>query len=200
MPPQKSSESIAKFIAGLYPKQVTVSVSANEFLANFKNGEYSPVFGEITCKGGETLFEHVDHHNRSKTPLTLVDLGSGVGRFCIHAALTRKFTSIFGIELSPSRHLIACKALEKFSDAEHVKFHNMNLLDFPLPITPLVVYCASLTFSTEMITAIEKKIKSECQSNCLIYTCRELKHLKKIDEIFVDTSWSPKATLHVYET
>ena len=204
-------ETISRLVASTYTSAPTLSVPKREFKNEFNNGEYSPIFGEITCQGGTDL---LDHALSRLNNATLVDLGSGIGRFCLHSALTHCdfLDAIHGVELSPSRHDAACDALDELRlkiDKTHlpcldkIKFHNMNLLEFKLPSTPLIIYCASLTFSSTVISAIQDRITRSAPKKSLLYSCREFEsdeNLVHVAEINLETSWAPQAEFHVYET
>lgn len=198
-------QSAQRLLAKLYPKKsMPQTVSKHEFRNHFKNGEFSPVFGEITCQGGSELIEHA----LSILPPqpSLIDLGSGFGRFCLYSALTYgdSLESIHGIELSPDRHAVALSVLEQLNLQKVVDFKRMNLLDFPLGSfrEPLILYCASLTFSEMIVNKLQKRIEEQVTSPCLVYTCREMffstNKLKFATRLCLETSWSPKAQFHVY--
>lgn len=206
------ARAISQKLASLYPAEVgsaCKTVSRSEFKNLFRDGEYSPVYGELTVEGGLALLEHAFSQFQSSARPALVDLGSGIGRFCVASVLSHgdRLREIHGVELSRARHELACEALAELnsrdpSKASLLKFHSMNILEFPLTLPgPVLVYCASLTFSADVITALQDRIERQCVEGSLIYTCREFSEsfaLNQVDTIAVETSWSPNTALHVY--
>jgi hypothetical protein len=211
--PPLSLGSAKQVIGRLYPRSITdpiARVSSEELAHEFKAGEYSPVYGEITCDGTHMLLEHA--LAKVGTPLpAVVDFGSGVGKFCIQAALTHgnRVGPITGIELSISRHAIASSVLtdlqkESLIEPSKVTFINSNILQWEYSQSvPVIVYMASLTFSTPFMNAIRTRFVEQLPKRSLIYTMRawDDKRDRLVPQnhtLDVPTTWSTKTPLHVY--
>lgn len=191
-----------------------INLPPNEIRNSFINGEYSPIYGELTFKGGEQLLIDAFTRIRSRVNTVkpnLVDLGSGLGKFCLQATLTHssELNSVVGVEISETRHSIATNVYqsafksEKESDMKNIfRLIHGNILDFTFsPDSPSIVYCASLTFPRAVLDSLENKCADELKSGSIIYSCRpfENRSWKNAAEIRVETTWSNSSILCVYE-
>lgn len=191
-----------------------INLPPKEIRNFFKNGEYSPIYGELTFRGGEQLLSDAFTRIRSRMQTVkphLVDLGSGLGKFCLQATLAHSgdLQSVVGVEISETRHSIARNVYESTfeSDKESnmkniLRFIHGNILHYTFPSdTPAIVYCASLTFPRSVLDSLEKKCADELKSGSIIYSCRpfENRSWKNASEIRVETTWSNSSTLSVYE-
>lgn len=74
-------------------------------------------YGEISSSGALKLFSLVNLSDRD----TFADLGSGLGKLPIQAAVLGGAGAVFGVELSDKRHVLACKGLKAVDVALQAK-------------------------------------------------------------------------------
>ena len=151
-----------------------------EAIIDAVSGEFSSTYGEITAAGFRGLAKRID-----LSPADFfVDLGSGVGRTVVQAALEFGCQQSHGVELSPSRHERAQRALVELlgrQDALHrlmtdggmgsaktlliegVRLREGNLLEFPVGFAT-VCWVASLCFSDDFMDAVSEKLATEASS------------------------------------
>lgn len=207
----RSVNPIKDFIDSLYPVDAAAragKLSRNEVEESFHGGKYSPVFGELTFEAGEEIFGHALRLLEPSAKPAFVDLGSGLGKLCIQAALTRpnKLSRILGIELSRTRHEIAEKALKELGNTGRqyppMEFLNQDFMQVSLPSsTPSIVFCASLTFPSDVVKAVGNKCMHELATGSILYSFRsveKLSHLQLKDPLHVSTSWGVRSPLKVY--
>jgi hypothetical protein len=98
-----------------------------------------------------------------------VDMGSGLGKMVLSAAMTRRFKECRGVEILPELHEKATAALGRLRDAVGEEAFAM------LPPTRLecgdmlaadvadadIVYCFATCFSPEIVGALEAKLAAE---------------------------------------
>ena len=205
-------DSVRAIMDKLYPRAAYVEsatrVSEVEFKTLFRNGEYSPTYGELTFEGTDILLQHGLSRIKTGTDPVLVDLGSGVGKICIQAALsTHRFGQIIGIELSASRHKAAVDALTRLKSinpvaASRVTLVNGDILNQDLGFgVETLVFCANLTFTSSVLERIRSKCSHELHPGSLVYSQREFHSfpgLSQIEDLSVPTSWSVSTPLKVY--
>ena len=151
-----------------------------EAIIDAVSGEFSSTYGEITAAGFRALAKRID-----LSPADFfVDLGSGVGRTVVQATLEFGCQQSHGVELSPSRHERAQRALVELlgrQDALHrlmtdggmgsaktlliegVRLREGNLLEFPVGFAT-VCWVASLCFSDDFMDAVSEKLATEASS------------------------------------
>lgn len=194
----------------LYPAIVDDSVYTipqHEFKKEFRNGEYAPTYGELSFEGVEALLTHALGSMHEGVEPVFVDLGSGLGKVCMQAAITQKFSRVVGVELSGSRHALAMKALSQLElinsqAAGRVQMVSGDILAQSLAFpSPTVIFCANLTFNSNVIAMIAQKCIAELHAGSVIYSQREFASQAGLDrksDITVGTSWSPATPLYVY--
>lgn len=209
----QNKEGMQTFIRSLYANLTDgLRIPQTEMNTSFKHGEYSPTYGEITYSGGEILFSDAfSRFGEGVTKLNFLDLGSGVGKLCMQAALNHgtKLRSVIGVEISPSRHAIAMKAYKNLQNTQNISCIDIlrlvegDILNFPLPNdAPAIVYCASLTFSRAVIEKLASNCANELLPGSIIYSLRPLQNpsIKRVGEILVPTDWSKASTLCIHQT
>jgi hypothetical protein len=203
--------NVEQLLKLLYPsseRHVSNILPRAEFETNFRNGLYSPTYGELTFRGGQELLDHAFRHLPINKKSTLFDLGSGVGKFCIQASIThaKALERVVGIEISPSRHAIALHALFKLGDSSishsEVNFRCDDLLTASITGELQIIFCASLTFSTHVVTSLSKRLSDVASAGSLVYTFRPFPSSKRLLEYGstnVETTWSRGSNLMVYK-
>ena len=198
-------------VNSLYPDTINKMANAvprGEFQKVFRSGEYSPTYGEITFQGGQALLQHALRFSSRDERLTLYDLGSGVGKFCMQASITHanKLKKVIGVEISPSRHGMAINALSNLSKSSiprsDIEFRCDDLMKTDVSDFPNIIFCASLTFSTDVIHAISDRLSSILSPGSLIYTFRAFplnERLVDLGSVAVRTTWSDSSTLLAYK-
>ena len=207
----RSVNPIQALVDSLYPIDAAAraaNLPRNEVQEYFRGGNYSPVFGELSFEAGEEIFAHAFRLFELSTKPAFVDLGSGLGKLCIQAALTRPndLSRILGIELSRTRHEIAEKALKELRNTGRkyppMEFLNQDFMQVSLPSsTPSIVFCASLTFPSDVVEAVGNKCMNELSTGSILYSFRsveKLSHLQLKDPLHVSTSWGVRSPLNTY--
>lgn len=119
----------------------------------------SPVYGEITQKGTETVIRKFSEHFNKNT--VFYDLGSGLGKMVAHVGMLCDCKST-GIEYSKERHAGALKIKEKFcSDYKNISFKNANVLDLDIS-DATVIYMDNTVFPKDVSLEIYNKLSSGC--------------------------------------
>jgi hypothetical protein len=103
--------------------------------------------------------------------LEFVDLGSGMGKMCVAAALTGMFDRSRGVELLPELHNEARRALEAFEAVKaetagkdcEITLVEGNLLAFDVSRAD-VVYIHATCFTPELLDATGRKLAAECRN------------------------------------
>mmetsp|Transcript_22324 Transcript_22324/g.34975 ORF Transcript_22324/g.34975 Transcript_22324/m.34975 type:complete len:339 (+) Transcript_22324:455-1471(+) len=150
------------------------------------SGEIGGVYGEITPEGFRTLMHEVGLGAHD----VFMDLGSGVGRTVLHAWLEFGVLQSCGVEMSPSRHARAERALAEISTLvermqnkcelgaalqgigsktctfmdstglDRVVLAEGNMLDFDI-MDATVIWLSSLCFSEDFMRILAAKLSSE---------------------------------------
>ena len=100
-----------------------------------------------------------------------VDLGSGMGKMCVAAALTGVFDRSRGVELLPELHVAARRALDAFEAVKaetagkdcEITLVEGNLLAFDVSRAD-VVYIHATCFTPELLDATGRKLAAECRN------------------------------------
>jgi len=126
----------------------------------FKVGEGSPVYGEITQNGTNTLVNHFRKHFNKDT--VFYDLGSGLGKMVLHIGLQYNVKKSVGIELSKERHKGAVETKEKYvKDNDKIEFHNLSFFKYDMS-DATVIYCDNTAIADDIGEEIYKIIPSGC--------------------------------------
>ena len=141
----------------------------------------SSTYGEITVKGFRSLAGRIGLRQAD----AFLDLGSGVGRTVVQAALEFGCREARGVEMSSSRHERAQRALDalpqKLGEREELRealspMHGValvegNMLELPIPPATTVCWMASLCFSEDFMEQIATKLASEAPDLRAIGVC-----------------------------
>lgn len=180
----------------------------------------SHIYGEITPRGVHALIRWLLQRSASASALAphrlpekgwaFADLGSGVGRMCIHVAcMGRQWGCIrsVGIELSHTRHMAAVAAAERAREAGALQETcPLQLSEGDILTEPLdgltVVYVASLLFEDEMLDQLAARLEA-VKSVQWVATLRRLNPevlstLQLDASIMVPMSWDEDAEVFLY--
>ncbi len=110
------------------------------------------VYGEITKSGVETIQKEICKHNKGID--TFIDVGSGVGKICLHMSLISDFENIVGVEIVTGRHVYAVELIERLEhDFNNVILLNDDILQFDFE-KPVVVFTNDVCFPIELTQSI----------------------------------------------
>ena len=180
----------------------------------------SHIYGEITVPGVHTLIHWLLQRSASApaaSPRRLpedgwafADLGSGVGRMCIHVAYMGSVWGCVrsvGIELSHTRHMVAVEAAERAQAAGALQDACLlQVLEGDIMKEPLdgltVVYVASLLFDDEMLDKLADRLET-AHGVQWVATLRRLdperlNTLQLDASIMVPMSWDEDAEVFLY--
>ena len=115
---------------------------------------FSSGYGEILFDAIPILLSYYEFSEED----TLLDLGSGIGRFCMEIFLATTMKRVIGIELENNRHQIACQAkqlLQKYLSHENKSsrkliFQQENIANYNFNEAS-VIYSCSLCFTAKLL-------------------------------------------------
>jgi hypothetical protein len=160
----------------------------------------SPIYGEINYQSLNKLLTHLKLTSND----VLYDLGSGVGKVVIQAALASPVRSSVGVELSTARYQDALLALDNGASwdkkiHERCKFINADMLTVDLS-SATVVYTCSTAFSLGFMKKVTDYLASFKHKFRLV-TLQELpdsRHFELVDRIKLNMSWVRNTSVYMY--
>jgi len=160
----------------------------------------SPMYGEILPESTATLLDYLDL-NRDDV---LFDLGSGVGKFILQAALTHSVRRCVGVELVKPRHLISEDVLETarglgLLQTEDVEFRCWDFMRTELD-QATIIYTCSTAFSQELLQKLAARM-ADLSPNTLFVSLQDLDETPWFvleDVLQLDMSWAPARDVHIY--
>lgn len=167
-----------------------------------RENEGAPLYGEITFGGLQKLFEHLSVKKND----VFYDLGSGVGKVVMQAALTTSAARCVGVELSKTRNMQANQALETAQNmgllpkGKEVEFCNKNLLKYPLN-DATIIYTCSTAFPEFLMQKLANRIV-RLDKGIMVVSLQEFPDKKRLylaDILKLDMSWTRKTPVHIYE-
>jgi SAM-dependent methyltransferase len=161
----------------------------------------SPTYGELMPTATARLLAQLELGPED----LFVDMGSGIGKVALLAAMTTDVGRALGIELSETRHAQAERALQRAREqdvpgTERVSFAQADMLTHPLD-DATVVYTCSTAFLPGFMKRLVRRLAS-------LPNLRKLATLQDLDphpafelvEIYrLDASWKRRTKVHVYE-
>merc|ERR1719235_2140347 len=214
-----------QFEEGAYkiPKSDSKAVRA----AAAKVGKELPIqcnedsYGEIPQESAAKLFSNPMVNLQPGE--TFADLGSGLGRLVVDAALVANVKRAIGVELSSSRSSAACHALSDVSKAvptsqggwraerheSAVELYEGNILDLGKDFLGKidVAYVANLCFRPDLLNAVAVKLSRDLPDGSRVVSLRNLelnaetKRLKLKGTVNLPMSWSVEGyaqALYIY--
>lgn len=160
----------------------------------------SPLYGEIMPTAAEHLFDYLQLDSKD----VLFDLGSGAGKFVMHAAMTNKMRRCVGIELVKPRHRISEFVLSEAKAAgllrtEDVEFQCWDFMRAKLAHAT-VIYTCSTAFPAELMIRLTRRL-ARLPSGTRFVSLQdiddnpwfELQHVLRLD-----MTWARRRRVHVY--
>lgn len=214
-----------QFEEGAYkiPKSDSKAVRA----AASKVGKELPIqcnedsYGEIPQESAAKLFSNPMVNLQPGE--TFADLGSGLGRLVVDAALVANVKRAIGVELSTSRSASACHALGNVSKAmpvqgngwraerhqTEVELYQGNILDLGKDFLGQVnvAYVANLCFRPDLLNAVAVKLSRDLPKGSRVVSLRNLelnkdtKRMKLKGTVDLPMSWSVEGyaqALYIY--
>lgn len=165
-----------------------------------KSSKGSPVYGEIN----HTAFNKLLAHLNLSTKDVFYDLGSGVGKVVLHAALATHVKKAVGVELSSTRHQDALEALKRATEYKsnlknRCAFLNSDLMNVDLK-EATAIYTCSTAFSQVFMKQVTDRLTHFTHEFRLI-TLQDLpstKHFELLEVLKLDMSWIRKTSVYVY--
>lgn len=163
----------------------------------------SAVYGEITPAAAQTLIEYLDLGNKD----VFYDLGSGVGRLIMHAAMESQAKRLVGVELSATRNKQAKKVFEKAKSNKMLKCKNVEFWCADIMRRRFddatYVYTCSTAFPERFFNKLVNRL-SILKSGVVFISLNEIenkkiKHFIEIDRLRLDMSWQKRSPVYVYQ-
>lgn len=159
------------------------------------------LYGELLPAATAKLFDHLELTEDD----VLYDLGSGIGKIAIQAAITTTVKRVVGIEMMPSRHEIACDVLSEVEGRDMLTADVCELWqgDFMRSRMPdaTIIYTCSTAFPVDLIDRLADKV-ARLKNVRKFVTLQELEPTRRFRRtalLRLDTSWKRRARVHVYE-
>ncbi len=194
-----SLEEAKATIEKLYEGVSGFGIPENE-VKFIKKAGGAPTYGEIKFESAQKLLEYFKPTEKD----VFYDLGSGVGKFVLHAYLTTPVKKSCGIELSGTRYeravqaFLEAKKMHLF-DSRELIFLNEDIIKADIKDATIIFMCATCYSDVLMDKIAEKLI--EIGSSVRIATLREFKNqprLKKIDTLKLPMTWSEASPVYIY--
>jgi hypothetical protein len=161
----------------------------------------SPTYGEIRPAALARLLTSLELQPKD----VLYDLGSGIGKVVVQAALSVRVRRIVGVELVPSRHVIAERILARARErglllTRRVEVQCGDFMRADLS-KATVVYTCSTAFSDAFMRAVARRLARVGRPGLTLVTTQELDPAGRFTPMRVlelDMSWRRAAQVHVY--
>lgn len=166
-----------------------------------KKSRSSSIYGEIM----PTATQHLLNYLNLTAADVLYDLGSGIGKFVIQAAMTLTIRKIVGIELARSRHEIAIEQLKRAKKiglirTQPVQFFCKDMLKTNMT-DATAIYCCSTAFPPSFMYQLAIYL-AQCRKGLIFVSLQSIgddSHFDQIDTLRLDTNWQRKAKVLVYQ-
>ena len=191
---------VNSFVSSLYENKKNNKINIYDIDIPLNEKLFYSGYGEIKYDGVIDIIKNID----IKESDTLLDLGSGTGRFCIEFFLLTNIQKVIGIELETNRFTLSTLILNKFNHKikkeRSIVFYNENINSFDFNIAN-IIYCCALCFGEKLIKNIIEKLRFH--KNLKYFICSneiECDFLKLYKKIMIKTSWSDDDSLFIYQT
>lgn len=182
----------------------------NESLSERNKKRYSQsnyVYGEVTYEGMKKILSYLQNNfNEENENKTFLDLGSGIGRAVVSAALIGNFRKSVGVEILENLHLMSTTVKElydlyalqgqipfknkkDFPQIEFIRedFHKIDYSSFD------VVFTNSTCWSEKMLKDISKTLLNLKKDSIVINTdhniCFDNKTWMRLKPLQINMSW-----------
>lgn len=159
------------------------------------------MYGELMPSATERLFAYLELSKRD----VFYDLGSGIGKVVLHAALALPLRRAVGIEMVRRRHDLAVEVLDQIDARGLLQTETCELWcgDFMrLPISDAtVIYTCSTAFPDALMSRLARRVARLPKLRCFV-SLREpevLHGLELVDVLNLDASWRRNSKAFVYQ-
>jgi hypothetical protein len=178
-------ERINQLISYLYKDKTGILPSYEAVDIPIHENYFSSGYGEILFDAIPILLSHYEFSEED----SLLDLGSGIGRFCIEIFLAttmkNQLQKYLSNENKSSRELIF--------QQENIANYNFNEVS--------VIYSCSLCFPGKLLKIISTKIEESPNIKAVFsFNPLDLKKLTLKKEISIPTSWSDNEIIYFYSS
>lgn len=160
----------------------------------------SPTYGELLPTATLRLLAALELDRRDQ----FVDLGAGVGKVVLLAAMSTAVGSALGVELSATRVAVARQALERARRARVRGARRVRLLEADMLRCPLddatVIYTCSTAFSSAFMRRLVRRLAKLPKLHTLVslqdldpHRAFELREVLRLD-----ASWTRRTQVYVY--
>ncbi len=160
----------------------------------------SSMYGEIMPAATEALLDHLNLGPKD----VLYDLGSGLGKFVIQAAMSRPLKKCVGIELASSRARIAREMLHEVRRAGLLETKDVHLEEGDFMRHDLsdatAIYTCSTAFPATLVDRMVFRLSS-LKKGLLLASVRDLDdnpYFEQVDELRLDMSWKRRSRVYIY--
>jgi len=160
----------------------------------------SPLYGEITPGAVARLLEYLQLGPED----ALYDLGSGVGKVVVQAAMTHELRAAVGVELVERRFTMAQEALRRARGRGFLKTKDVRFLRGDFMRADLngatVVYTCSTAFPVPLMLRMAQRLYRYPSIRCLV-TVQDLDDnpwFYEDDVLRLDMTWRRRARVYVY--
>lgn len=175
-------------------------------------------YGELTPAGAQVLFKHPEFHLVPTD--TFYDLGSGLGRLVMEAALVGDVSRAVGVELSEGRSRLACEGFanvvtELKGAVPPSSFTGAEISNIQGDITKVdvssatAVYVCSLCFRPALLAELEKHLAAQLPRGARVASLKEfpgkVSKLRSNQRLLLkgttdlEFSWGSKARVYLYK-
>ena len=160
----------------------------------------SPTYGEIMPTAMLRMLEYLELDEGD----VFYDLGAGVGKVVMMAALATKVGRAVGVELSRSRIAKARRVLERAEHREIVAAGRVELRNDDILKTSLddatAIYTCSTAFRLEFTLKIMTKVARLGRPVTFVSTqvLEPRRAFRRVDTLRLDMSWRRKSKVYVY--
>lgn len=153
------------------------------------HGENEQIYGELNFYAARALLKKLGITSKD----SILDIGSGFGKFIIQALYETEARSIHGVEINEARYNIAAHAMSKIQEDKRSNRLYNHLSDITKLSIPEVthIYTCSTVFPPKLLWAIGEMINSR-KSVKKIASLRKIPNLKNHrikDIIYLSCSW-----------
>jgi len=160
------TKALPDYLSGQFKDWEVTNAVDNSTKSSFTEGCAEDSYGEIPLEYANGLFSHV----KATSADSFADLGSGLGRVTIEAAVIGGMKRAVGVELSKQRHEMACKGLSKAkkeldeipgkAGSAHVELRQGDFLKFDLSGFTLV-FASTICFRDTLMEHLGAKLAKE---------------------------------------
>jgi SAM-dependent methyltransferase len=160
----------------------------------------SATYGELLPTSTLRMLEQLDLDRRDR----FVDLGAGVGKVVLLAAMTTAVGGVLGVELSATRVAVAREALARARRARVPGARKVRMLEADMLRCPLdeatVIYTCSTAFSSAFMRRLVRRLAKLPKLRMLVslqdldpHRAFELREVMR-----VDASWTRRTEVYLY--